>query len=335
MGNRMGVIIPIAPRSSRLSQEMIIRQEMYISDNLKAAVRDRLVSHEGIESEDLKQFKKLFMEAYRTQDHGLTLKFDYKVSAADINRAGGTMYISELDIILSIRADNIPLHPFTLEALSYSPKSVRDNDEGGISVIIVDNAEEIGPRYIRVMGKIIKIEPTKDAWKADGVYIGYRNLITNANEEPYHYIDKIPPADIDTTGWVFKTFAEARNAPERDAELSLELKEKEIEGKRISAVTSLSKNEFDLEKLDLERKNAELQRRIEEKEREYRQSEAEMQRKHAQEEHVSKLELLRARDYYENRSLDRKDTSEWAKAFPTLLIAAGAAFVAIKSLFSN
>jgi hypothetical protein len=335
MGTRNGVIYDLQPRSDRHRQDFIIRQELNLTDNLKASVRDRLLSHEGIESSDLRAFKKLFLETYRDQAHGVTLKFDYRISAGDINHQGGTIYLTELDIILSTKQDNIPLHPFSLEAMSHTPKSVRTVTEGGLGVFIVDNKETIGARYIRMMGKVVRIDPIKNGLKPDGVYTAYRGLMDNPRADLRDFIDFTPAEEIDKLGWLFTTFAEARNSPEREIEASLELKELDLETRKISAETTLTKSSQDLEKLELERQNGALQRELEEKERKHRLYEVEQQQRFAREEHEAKLEQMRIRDFYEGRSTVRKDTSEFVKFIPGLIIGAGAAFVALKGLFSK
>lgn len=333
MGWRNGAIFDIIPRSDRINQTFIVRQELYMSDNLKGAVRNRLLSHEGLQSEDFKRFKKLFMECYQKQQVGVTMKFDYVVFPEMLKEHEGALYISELDIILSTRQDNIPLHPFCLEAISRPAERIRTIAEGGLGVVIVDNKEMIGPRWVRLMGNVVRIEPTKNSLKPDGIYVTFRGVVESARDDIQDTIDYISPDKIEEKGWFFHSFAEARNAPERDAELNYELKELDFQGKRLAATTSVTKSEHEIEKLELEAKNAELTRNIEVMERNHRLYEQELQRRYAREDHESKLEQLRSRDFYEHQSSTRKDTSEFVKFLPTLLMGAGAAIVAIKSLF--
>lgn len=333
MGWRNGVIIDVIPRSDRINQTFSVRQELYMTDNLKGAVRNRLISHEGLQSEDFKRFKKHFMDCYQTQTSGITMKFEHVVTPEMLKEHDGSLYVSELDIILSTRQDNIPLHPFCLEALSRPVKHVRTITESGLGVVIVDNKEMIGSRFVRLMGKVVKIEPIKNSLKPDGIYLTFRGMVENARDDLQDMIDYIKPEEIEEAGWFFRSFAEAHNAPERDVELNYELKELDFQGKRLAAETSVTKSSHDIEKLELERINAELTRRNEEMERNHRIYEQELQRRFAREDHESKLEQLRSKDLYEHRSNTRKDTSEFVKFLPTLLMGAGAAFAVIRSLF--
>lgn len=85
----------------------------------------------------------------------------------------------------------------------------------------------------------------------------------------------------------------------------------------------------------LERENSHLQRQLDESERQTKQFENEMQRRYAREDHDSKIKQLHSKDYYEDRSSARKDSTEWVKVIPALLMGAGAAVIAIKGLFSK
>lgn len=333
MGTRNGVVYDIPPRADRHRQEFIVRQEIHMSDNIKSAVRDRLINHDGIESEDLKSFKKLFMDAYRDQERGVTLKFDYLVTPAEIIHQGGCIYITELDIILSTKQDSIPLHPFSLEAMSITHKGVRTITEAGLGVVLIDNNEMIGPRFTRIMGKVVRVDPIRNSLKPDGAYVSYRGIMETAQDSVRDVIDFIPVAELEEAGWLFRSYAEARHSLEREVEVNFELKELEVEGKRLAAESSVKKGGIDLEKLTLEQSNATLQRELEESERQRKLAETEMQRRFDQEDHRTKLEQLRTKDYYEEKSNTRKDTSELVKFIPSLLLGAGAAILAMKALF--
>ncbi|YP_009212965.1 hypothetical protein AVU38_gp116 [Ralstonia phage RSL2] len=335
LGFRRGMVVDVPSRQSRNSQAFIVRQELYFSDNIKHSVRDRLISHEGPKSEDLKNFEDLFLRAYRDQTHSVTMRYDYEVTPRTINDNGGCIYLVEQDIILSTKHNDIPLHPFSFEAMTRAPKGTRTLGENGLSVEIIDNQERIGPRYMRLLGKVMRIDAVKNALKRDGVYLKYRGLMTTSQGPVEDIVDYIPPEAMPEAKWLYRSFAEARTAPEHEVELGFELKHLDLQGKKTAAETSNLKAEQDKEKLELEHRNAQLQAQLEEEERRTRHFENELNRRYAREDHATKIEQLRTKDYFEERSIERKDSSEMWKFIPTVVMGAGAAIVALKSLFSN
>lgn len=329
VGTRNGAIFDLQCRNHRYNRSFVIRQELYLSDNLKHSVRDRLLAHDGVQSEDFRQFKELFFSSYREQTHGLTMRYDYEVSPAMINENGGTIYIAELDIILSTSNDDIPLHPFCYEAMTRQPYRVTDSGSNcGISIELIDNLDTIGPRYTRLMGKVIRVIPTKDGLKRNGLYVKYRGTIENQRGELENHIDFVPEDQLDEVTWLHRSFAEARNAPDREVEVIHELKELELISKRLSAENSMNKAQQDVVdfQMDRELKHEERRTRIEE---------AELNTEITREKYHLDREQMRAKDHYEERSYARKDSSEWLKIFPTILLGAGAAFAALRGIFAK
>lgn len=335
LGLRSGVVFDIPPRGNRTSKSFIIREELWISDRLKNSVRDRLLQNRGIVSEELEAFSTLFMNCYRDQHHALTMRFDYEVEPTFIAENGGSIYLIEKDIILSGGQDNIPLHPFCLEAMSRPLNNANSDGGAGAHIRIVDNKGTIGPRYVRMFDKVVRIQAVPSPLQPDGLYISHRNLVEESNGDLNNFIDFVPPDKMKTLPWLFVTYGEAKSSPEVEATMNLELKQLEIDSKKISATTTVTKSEMDLEKIVLERENSSLQRQLNESERLTKHFENEMQRRYAREEHDSKISQLRNKDYYEDRSVVRKDSSEWVKVIPALLMGAGAAVIAIKGLLSN
>lgn len=335
LGFRRGVVVDVPSRHSRISQAFIVRQELYFSDNIKHSVRDRLISHEGLKSDDLKSFEDMYLKAYRDQTHSVAMRYDYEVTPRTINDNGGCIYLVEQDIILSTRRDDIPLHPFSFEAMTKAPKGTRTLGENGLSVEIIDNQERIGPRYMRLLGKVMRIDAVKNALRRDGVYLKYRGMMESANGPVQDVVDYIPPEAMDEAKWLYRSYAEARTSHEHEIELGYELKHLDLQGKKISAESSLVKSEQDKEKLELEHRNQKLQAQLEEEERRTRHFENELSRRYAREDHAIKTDQLRTKDFYEERSTVRKDSSEMWKFIPTVVMGAGAAIVALKSLFSN
>lgn len=192
LGVRSGAVFDIPPRGNRTSRSFIIREELFISDRLRNSIRDRLLQHRGIVSEELACFTELFMDCYRDQPHALTMRFDYEITPSFIAENGGSVYLIEKDIILSKGQDSIPLHPFCLEAMSKPLPDANSDGSSGVHLRIVDNKGVIGPRYARILDKITRVQAIESPLQPDGLYIAHRNLASDGNGDISNFVDFVP-----------------------------------------------------------------------------------------------------------------------------------------------
>lgn len=349
IGFRSGLIIPVPPRTHRMRSQFVIRYEHNFNDNVRDRIRDFIVSHEGETSADFRAFKDLFMRAFKEQSHGLRMKLDYEVPLSLLTENRGCVYVSEIDIILSTRQDVVPLHPFCYESLVRQPTPNSRTHSTGLIVHIVDNHGRIGERYIRLHDKVVKVKSERNALKPNGLYIEFIGVVNSSREDDANIVRFTPENELDDLPWLFTSYAHARLSDDKDAELNLELRNTDVEVRRLdveskklaasSAVqrSALEADKMALEqrKLELEGQNLLLQDRLTQQERRTKAVEDALKREHAQREHESKLQQLHSKDYYEERSAQRKDTSEWVKFLPVIVGLTGAAFFGFKNWFDT
>jgi hypothetical protein len=102
-----------------------------------------------------------------------SIRYEYRTDLETIREADGAMYFEQIDLVIRTQESATVYHPQSPvgryhEMLVASRKKVRKPVAG---ITIVDNDGMIGTRWIRMIGKIFKVEPTHVPGAADGVYI--------------------------------------------------------------------------------------------------------------------------------------------------------------------
>lgn len=349
MGFRNGLVVKVPPRTHRMRSQFVIRYEHHFTERIKHDVRDFIVGHRGETNEDFKRFKEQFLKCYQEQENGLRVGMDYYVTLDQLQENGGCVYWSELDIILSSSKDVLPLHPFCYESLVTQPGVGSTKHGSGVRIYIVDNLGRIGDRYARVLDEIILVKSGVNSLKQDGLYIENTNIVDSSLSVGFNKIKYFSESEVDGLAWLHRTYSLAHQTLDpdgaRDVEMrqrDFEFKKLELEGKRIAAQTAAQRTELDNDKLqhDLnkmvqERQTLLLQAQLEEQERVTKIAEDKLKREHAEREHVSKLDQMRSKDYFEERAAVRKDSSEWVKFIPVMIGLAGASFFGFKNWLDN
>lgn len=337
IGFRDGLVWELPTRSHKSKSSFIIRKEIIFSNIVKENIRNRILNYEGELTDEVLNFKKLFLKAYESEHHGLCMRFDYEITIEDILECNGTLYHIETDIILSTRQDNIPLHPHCYDAsLEVADLFTDENDRtSGVYMHMVDNRGVVGPRFAAIWGEVVQVPVVKHELMQEGLYYTFvgvpsRDSSKNKNSKKFVPIDKL--GDVK---WLYKSFAEAASSPDHEVGMNYEIKQLDFQSKQISAETTITRSELDLEKMDKEKVLSLMQEKLDEKERQNRVLELDLQRRLSREEHDSKLNQMRSKDMYEEKSYVRKDTSEWVKFIPTVLLGAGAVYMAVNKLISS
>lgn len=105
----------------------------------------------------------------------------YFVSLDEVVSKGGTLYLEEIDKLISIQPDEyVPEHPFTYTSVDeHIAQAMREFGEttAGMTVFVVDNEDSFGKRYINLNGNIMGVTPVIDQSRGSGVYLNIRNAI--------------------------------------------------------------------------------------------------------------------------------------------------------------
>lgn len=286
----------------------------------------------------------------------VVLRLDYVIGRDDLRKYGESAYYYDADVLVTTRSDpSAHVHPHSLLGQLHAtdaavvPAPIRD---GGalFAVEIVDNLGVFGDRYLNIANEVYPVRAKRDANREDGVWItrthptqgelGSAEL--KVNYYPFQNSEGVV-TDF-TTLHLFETYkdaqtlgdiASARKEELAELEHALQLGKREAEESKQE--NERRKQEWERERQEQERETLRLKAELEAREREHKTQIDERDRRYQEIEqererirHDLELERMRKKDQYEIRSQVRKDTGEWLKVLPGLVmgvIAIGAAII--------
>lgn len=244
------------------------------------------------------------------------VKWWYFISLDELTSKGGTVYLEEIDKLISLADDDkIPDHPFTYTSVDeHITEALREYGDttAGLILYVVDNAEEFGKRYINLNGNIMIVPPRLDPNKRNGVYLKLNGHIGNQRRGVEFY--EFDSLDDKCPIKFFATIAEAENfgseleEKKRQHELAkAEVEVEVLDAKRDQQLTSIevSKTKDQLDEAGIVRKDL------------YESKSLRRKDKYDESSTVRK-------DEYDARSTDRKEEAEETKAVLATVGAAAA-----------
>lgn len=186
-----------------------------------------------------------------------TIEIAYTVTLKEIEDAGGSIYIPEIDLVIDLTEDPnaVALHPHSIEHRRLDEDACVQNDVGrpanrmgGIFYHIVDNNGVFGDRWINLAGQVFKVPACEDHKDANGVYVhGYSQARSRHHSVKDYRYYTFEEAEKELQ--LFKTFDQALHHEENEkARLSLEEKKLELKNNEIKNIIQAGKNENDLAK---------------------------------------------------------------------------------------
>lgn len=332
IGYRSGLKFKLPAQRNMFSNLLIIRVEVIIRDRNKTEIQSVLSALDNEITPELKAFRDAYsLQIQHNNAYGtITLIVDYTVDIIKLKRLGGTVYFQELDIVVSINdIMSCQPHPESKEGRDLQLLNAEDVSGDFIyKITLVDNLNKYGPRYISICNKIYRINTCQDSGKRDGIYITTNkavgvDTIENDDDKAVNYF----PIDSEELE-IFKSYEEAltlgdslTNRKQKLVEMELLTLEQKRELQDLKHQNELLLIEKNKEKLILE----------EERER-HKYILEQMQR-----ENEARIESERAKqkDYYENRSYNRKEQSEILKWAPTIIASVAAIIAAVASAYTK
>jgi hypothetical protein len=270
---------------------------------------------------------------------------DYFVTLADLEKAGGSIYIESLDLVLSLNGlADVPYHPHSLhgERQGLMPPSVESEEHFHYRIEIHDQDGNFGDRFINVGGEVFNIRTNRSGKRRNGVYVIGSAPVMSANghmPERCHYLQL---EDADKKLHLYQSYKEAltlgnpadvykRELDELAHQNRLEEAENKREEARIKTEQRMRDAEFETLRRDFQREReiaAQEQARTDTRQRERQAQLDEFAHSLKLQEQESKIRAMREKELYESRSQSRKDWSEVLKMFPVALSAGLAAFIA-------
>lgn len=307
---RNGVKIISPPQRDRNNVNFIIRQTYSVPRAIKFDADNILINNPDATIEIAavgKAGEKVLSDDNVFSDHR-SFSVDFIITKEILDRRGGSIYLIELDLVISTRLDNkTPKHPYSNSHLKQ--KLIEENNVlvnenvFGFSIKIVDNNGRYGDRYINLNNKAYRIPARVDRVLHDGVYYtctgqafgNYDLCPPETHKYSFDEADKILSLYRSVEDAL--TFGDPVKAKDKELDiLKLEYKEKEL----INTNEKLEKQKI------IDQQTAE----IKQKENEYKDILGRMDIMRKELEHEYKMKALNTNDHFDNKALVRKDEFE-------------------------
>ena len=266
-------------------------------------------------------------------------QMDFRVKLQDMESRGGSLYLTNLDIVVSLlQSHMVPHHPRSEAGIRNNlveqEDSVNDVESFGYSLRIVDSGGFFGERFVNINRQVYRVPVVRGSRLQDGVYLTSSGPVEGdyALRQPVSKRYNFEEAD-EALG-LYRTVEEARTLGDEYAAKEKELKEMTLfvkkEEQRLKEERQRREAEFEERKRELERERFEEDNRRKEADYHFQQRQARLKEEIAELEHKRNIEMIRRKDGYEERALQRKESSEVVKYLPAIFTGLLALFVAIK-----
>lgn len=311
---RNGIKITIPPSGLRDVRGFIVKSTFKFNDTVNFDADTILNDVTENSSVELRQLKDAMIHGLKQKVYGYTvISIEYNIDVNELLESGGVMYYSNLDLIISARDPiHTPPHPFSTEGrklqLLTEDEDVNTVETFGYKLKIIDNDDSYGERWINIAGRPFRIPAVHDHALENGVYL----ICTGNAAGAPPTIERYTYADAETRLHLYKSKDEAIALGDIFAKRETELREQELIFKQIEQDHKLARQK--------------MQQELDEEERAFKlktlELEKELQRLNQlkdEADHQRKLEEIRRKDYYEDRSYVRKDSSEFLKFAPVVI----------------
>jgi hypothetical protein len=336
--NGLGFTIPKAVFKWRANHDFTVFVKYKFSKNVKFDIHHLLDDVDDTCPVELKTLK----EAFRQSGGSVVLNgseaiIAYHVSKASFEKSKGSLYLEDLDITLASDQDTQSVRTVHPSSKVGNALFSQIDQANGYSyrIVINDPNSDFGSRYINICSTIYKVPAQIDYGKDPGVYLHY----TDDDGVKQEKIFTFETADAELMMYknrsdakVYGNILEARKRELDEIQHNQRLKVLELEG-----INTTLRAEFEermaalkVERATMEADYAKLANDFKQRELAHEKQIAEMENHFAKEKAYRDDHLHRMKLEYEQRSLDRKDSSEIVKWLPVILTGG---FLVFKKLF--
>lgn len=272
-------------------------------------------------SEDLKVFLNAFATAKTVRLRGgIEFTVEYAIPIRVLEDLGGLAYFKEIDVVISSgMAEECPNHPFSQENEN-SPQLRSVIDENAetsfaINIMINDPHQHYGVRFINIGGEVYRLKNIGDFKRRSGVSVN--RYVEGRLEHNFYSFE-----EADSKLHLFRTEDEAKFNGNTDVIVRRELVAAEHANLEMKRELESARTRLQVEETEFKRLTLVSERRREE-----------LESLRAEVDHARALQQASIKDHYEERSYQRKDSSEGMKMIPAIVVGIGALFMGIKNLF--
>jgi hypothetical protein len=166
-----------------------------------------------------------------------------------------SLYLPNLDVVITIESPNSGItHPLTLhgecaDVFHRAFKPFNMTCMTSFNILLIDNEDAIGARYINISGKVIRVLSVKDTTRPSGLYIF--DMKKGVIEPPRIY----PLDDLNSSGYLFfASYEEAYSGGSPKAIFEKEIAANKLEMEQYAQDLSNKKREYEEEFLKLKQK---------------------------------------------------------------------------------
>jgi hypothetical protein len=308
---RDGLAFKIPPSTKR-HNTFVIRVTYTVDIHSVTIDPNHVYYHHGSDTPEGKALKAALEAIDGKQTFGKPISFslDYTVSRDDVVSEDGNLYLSDLDIVISVLNNNAPVvHPYSYSLnrfkLMEAETEVNHKNRFGYSIYIVSNHGMVNDKYINIGGTVYRVPAIEDKTLRDGVYLCSDAPVKNKASNPM-------PQYVEYTFEEAKEKLKLYDSAEEADKLGDQLAEREKEIKELQVKYRELEHDLKIERMEFERE-------IEEKKREYEKLAMDRQESQARIDYERNIRAMRDKEFYESRSLARKDSSEIVKFVPTIV----------------
>lgn len=263
---------PAGIKGDDIRNELVILVTIRVTPSARFDPRNLLTSDLTLTDEMTVAKDSRLGKSSRHRNYNGMCQYEYRIPENLIYEKGGTLYLENIDTVISINTsdlDQFPFHPQSIygKTLDEANNEYTGNKgRFGMSVKIVDNAKRFGSKYININGCVYFIPATIDEEKNDGVYLSYSGLAEDGISIPKSQVehftfDTFTNNDADPPIKLYDEYRDAASRGDYDKELERRQKAVEREFKlreqdykerilELETEAQISKRRYDKEKAD-------------------------------------------------------------------------------------
>lgn len=335
---RSGIAVRIPPltENTRREKGFVVHQRLRFPRAVNFDV------HRVLDEVDSKAPTELqaVLKAYTDAKSGMTprgyeVAMSYATPRSQFEKAGGSVYLEELDIVICRDTDEAQtLHPASIEGHALALREEQRHMGFVLNVRINDPMQQYGDRFINLAGQVHRVFASADRTVPEGVYLQAPSSTDQFVTEQRHYTfekadQELPLFRTASDAMILGDVAEARKRENEEFQINLkrEFQKAELAHKQELMEMDRVMSNLKQEKAELEMQHTREQFRLKESNLELEKIIKEAEAEYAREKLGREREMAALKDHYERRSAARKDWSEFAKWVPTILTAAAILYV--------
>lgn len=351
---RSGMRHVVTPTRNTLTSAFIIRTEIRISLQGMKDIAEFLTHIPPGSGFDIDIIKKCFEQQITPgRFNSISVVIDHPVTYDIFQANQGSIYHGSLDIIISTHdIAEAPSHPYcegTIRSgfFEENPGDLEDgNHSAAIKVEVVDNSSSIAMRYISIAKRLYTLIPKKDVRRRTGIYFTHLEKDpTSATRsrlvQTYYSLE----AAEEELG-VYKSKEEALTSGDTKNARKEELLKLEYDNQLLKQTAAQAKLIADQEAGEIAHNNLMAARKHEEKIATLLREKQDLESRHdiwmkERQLLTDTLEMYRKdqaekrKDRYEEKSYERKDSSEIVKFLPLMILAIGGVVAAFNKITSS